>query len=282
MKRRLLLLLLLILVCNTLTIGQSTQAEKSVAGVDNTGWIQHPWKGKKVAFIGDSMTDPNNFKGEIRKFWSFLEEWLSIKPYVYGVSGKQWNDVERQANLLNKEHGDDVDAIIVWLGTNEFNSSVPIGQWYTEKDEEVLAARGEEAKNEIRTKRTFIMSNETYKGRINAAISLLKKMYPFKQIVLLTPLHRSYAKFGEKNVQPDENYKNRCGEYVDAYVQAIKEAGNLWSVPVIDINALTGMNPMIEEQLEYFHDKSYDRLHLSSKGQERLAQTLMYQLLTLP
>lgn len=282
MKRRLLLFLLLILVCNPLTIGQSTQTEKSLAGVDNAGWIQHPWKDKKVAFIGDSMTDPNNFKGEIRKFWSYLEEWLGIKPYVYGVSGKQWNDVERQANLLNKEHGDDVDAIIVWLGTNEFNSSVPVGQWYTEKDEEVLAARGEAAKNEIRTKRTFIISNETYKGRINAAISLLKKMYPFKQIVLLTPLHRSNAKFGEKNVQPDENYKNRCGEYVDAYVQAIKEAGNLWSVPVIDINALTGMNPMIEEQLEYFHDKSYDRLHLSSKGQERLAQTLMYQLLTLP
>ena len=98
----------------------------------------------------------------------------------------------------------------------------------------------------------------------------------------MTPIHRSGATFGEKNVQPDENYKNRCGEYVDAYVQAIKEAGILWSVPVIDINALTGLNPMIEEQLEYFHDKSYDRLHLSSKGQDRLARTLMYQLLTLP
>ena len=82
-------------------------------------------------------------------------------------------------------------------------------------------------------------------------------MFPDKQIVLLTPLHRSLAEFGEKNVQPDESYQNKCGEYVDAYVQAIKEAGNLWGVPVIDFNSVTGMNPMIEEQLIYFYDSGY-------------------------
>ena len=49
--------------------------------------------------------------------------------------------------------------------------------------------------------------------------------------MLLTPLHRSLANFGETNVQPDENYQNSCGEYVDAYVQAVKEAGNVWGVP---------------------------------------------------
>ncbi|GAB6865084.1 hypothetical protein JCM10556A_17610 [Bacteroides acidifaciens] len=44
---------------------------------------------------------------------------------------------------------------------------------------------------------------------------------------MLTPLHRAFADFGETNVQPDENYQNSCGEYVDAYVQAVKEAGNI-------------------------------------------------------
>ena len=37
------------------------------------------------------------------------------------------------------------------------------------------------------------------------------------------------------SVQPDENYQNSCGEYVDAYVQAVKEAGNVWGVPVIPL-----------------------------------------------
>ena len=69
-----------------------------------------------------------------------------------------------------------------------------------------------------------------------------------------------------------------CGEYVDAYVQAVKEAGNVWGVPVIDFNAVTGLNPMVEEQLIYFYDAGYDRLHPSTKGQIRMARTLMYQL----
>ena len=98
----------------------------------------------------------------------------------------------------------------------------------------------------------------------------------------MTPLHRSLAEFGEKNVQPDESYQNKCGEYVDAYVQAIKEAGNLWGVPVIDFNSVTGMNPMIEEQLIYFYDSGYDRLHPNTNGQERIAHTLMYQFISLP
>lgn len=53
-------------------------------------------------------------------------------------------------------------------------------------------------------------------------------------------------------------------------------------MPVIDFNAMTGMNPMVEEQLSYFYDSDYDRLHPGTKGQERMARTLMYQLLALP
>lgn len=53
-------------------------------------------------------------------------------------------------------------------------------------------------------------------------------------------------------------------------------------IPVIDFNAVTGMNPMVEEQLIYFYDAGYDRLHPDTKGQERMARTLMYQLLALP
>ena len=139
-----------------------------------------------------------------------------------------------------------------------------------------MAARGKTKKLETRIKRTLVMDNRTYKGRINIGISRLKSLFPDKQIILLTPLHRSFADFGEKS------YQNRCGEYVDAYDLAVKEAANVWGVPVIDFNAVTGMNPMVEGQLEYFYDPTFDRLHPSTKGQERMARTLMYQLLAFP
>jgi hypothetical protein len=78
-------------LCLALTLPASAQA-----------LIQHPWQGKRVAYLGDSITDPRN-KASQKKYWAWLQEWLGITPYVYGVSGRQWNDVIRQANQLKEE-----------------------------------------------------------------------------------------------------------------------------------------------------------------------------------
>ena len=56
----------------------------------------------------------------------------------------------------------------------------------------------------------------------------------------------------------------------------------MWSVPVIDLNAVSGMNPTVEEQKMYFVNPETDLLHPSTAGQERMARTLMYQLLAFP
>ncbi len=280
MKEKLLTLLTALLIASPYVNSQEISNQNDT---DGSGFSWHPWYGKKVGYIGDSITDPKNYKDEVKKkYWAFLEEWLGISPYVYGVSGRQWNDVPRQAQKLKNEHGDEVDAIIVFMGTNDFNSGIPIGEWFTEINEEVVAAHGEMKKPELRKKRVAIMSDSTYKGRINIGIKSLKELFPDKQVVLLTPLHRSTAIFNEKNVQPDESYQNKCEEYFDRYINAIKEAGNIWGVPVIDLNSLTGMNPMVGEQLIYFRDPSTDRLHPSTEGQRRMARTLLYQLLTIP
>ncbi len=68
----------------------------------------------------------------------------------------------------------------------------------------------------------------------------------------------------------------RIKEYVDAYVQAIKEAGNLWGVPVIDFNSVTGMNPMIEEQLIYFYDSG---VYLLSQSQTASNERTVHRLI---
>ena len=135
--------------------------------------------------MGDSITDPNCYGDKIKKYWDFLQEWLGITPYVYGISGRQWNDVPRQAEQLKKEHGEEVDAIVILMGTNDFNDGVPIGEWFTETEEQVMAARGQTQKLETRKKRTPIMDGSTYKGRINIGINRLKQLFPDKQIVFL-------------------------------------------------------------------------------------------------
>ena len=65
-------------------------------------------------------------------------------------------------------------------------------------------------------------------------------------------------------------------------MDVIKETGNVWGVPVIDLNSVSGLNPMVPEQIRYFSNPETDQLHPNAEGHRRMALTLMYQLLTLP
>ena len=95
-------------------------------------------------------------------------------------------------------------------------------------------------------KRTHSLDGGTLRGRINVAMSCLRECFPKTRIVLLTPIHRGFATFGAKNVQPDEAYANELGLFIDDYVAAIKEAGNAET----------------------------DRLHPSAAGHERIAEAI--------
>lgn len=241
----------------------------------------HPWQGRRVAYFGDSITDPRT-GGSSRKYWDYLQEWLGMTPLVYGISGKQWNDIPRQAEKLRAEHGDDFDAIIVLIGTNDYNAGVPLGEWYTEAEEEVMAGIHEPKHMVKRMRRWPALNDSTLRGRINIAMDTLKRMFPTKQVVLMTPIHRAGFYRSETNWQPSEDYCNLCGEYVSAYVDAVKEAGNIWAVPVIDLNAACGLFPLLDGNAPYFSDAETDRLHPSDEGHRRMALTMMYQLLALP
>lgn len=243
--------------------------------------LVHPWSGKRVAYFGDSITDPRT-GGSKKKFWSFLQDWLEITPLVYGVSGRQWDDIPRQANKLREEHGDNFDAIVIFMGTNDYNHAVPIGEWYTERLESVEYGHRYAKRSEHRMRRIPVMDSETYRGRINIAMDSLKRMFPTKQIVLLTPIHRGGFYANDTNWQCTEEYVNRCGEYLDAYVASIVEAGQVWAVPVIDLGALSGLYPLVDEHKQYFTNPVKDALHPNDAGHERMARTLMYQLLALP
>lgn len=70
--------------------------------------------------------------------------------------------------------------------------------------------------------------------------------------------------------------------YVDEYVNVVKEAANVWAVPVIDLNSISGLYPLLDEHAPYFHDAQTDRLHPNANGHYRMAKALAYQLLAYP
>lgn len=282
MKKQTLFTLALALSLAMPTSAQKAMTKKEIAEKEKAlKALQHPWKGKRVAYFGDSITDPK-VRASKTKYWGFLEEWLGITPYVYAISGRQWNDIPRQADALKAEHGDDFDAILIFIGTNDYNAGIPLGEWYTETVDSVRAAVHKPSEVVTRRHRHFAMDGNTFRGRINIALSKLKQMYPTKQIVVMTPIHRAYFGSSDKNIQPDESYENVRGIFFDEYVKAVKEAGNVWAVPVIDLNSLSGLFPLYDAGAQMFNKADVDRLHPNDLGHERMAKTIMWQLNALP
>lgn len=275
MRRIVLCIMLLTIACST---AMQAKREKEPAGI----YVNHPWYGKRIAYIGDSVTDPNQGGGQVTHYWQFLADWLHSTPLVYAVSGYEWSHAVGLTDKLHQEVGEDVDAIIVFLGTNDYNNDLPLGCWFTEKPEQVQRGKGGKEFQDVRMHRSLSMDQSTVRGRINVAMKHLKELYPTKQIILLTPLHRGYAFFGNGNRQPSEDYRNEQGLYIDHYVEAIAEAAHVWAVPVIDIYSLSGLLPTMPSQRQYFCDEKNDQLHPNTQGHQRLAKTLLTQLSSLP
>ena len=233
-------------------------------------WLaQYAKPSKKVLFLGDSITDKCHV-GCAKNYWGFLGDWYGFSPLVYGVNGQQMSDIPAQADKYRAEHPETPDVVFVFAGTNDFNGNVPLGEWYSVADAKV----NKDGREVVLKKREFIFDKGTFRGRINIAMRHLREVFPGARIVLLTPVHRGYATFSARNVQPDESYANTCGLFVDDYVAAVKEAGNVWAAKVVDINATSGLYPNAPSQDAFIHRSDTDRLHPSTAGHERIAEAI--------
>ena len=278
MKTKIITICALFMLITVSVNGQNTQEPpKKVVITKSEKTLHSQWDGKRVAYLGDSMTDTQRV-GTTCVYWEYLKDLMGIQPFVFGKNGNQWNDIYDQAVKMHKELGDSIDAIIIFCGTNDYSHGFPLGQFYRY----TTKTTNHNGKMVPLKYRTPIMTDSTFCGRINKAMSYLKNHYPQQQIIIMTPIHRGFAKFGENNVQPKESYSNERGLYIDDYVKAERQAASNWAVPVIDLFSLSGMYPLAESQLQYFHSRKMDRLHPNAKGDYRLAKTIQYQLLTLP
>ena len=224
---------------------------------------------KKVLFLGDSITDKHHV-GCTKNYWGYLADRYGFNPLVYGLNGQQWSDIAAQAKAYQKDHKECPDVVFVFAGTNDYNSNVPLGEWYSVSD----AKTNKNGREVTLKKRELSFDGGTFRGRINSAMSFLVDNFPSARIVLLTPVHRGYAKFGEGNVQPDESYANELGLFIDDYVNVVKEAGNVWSAKVVDINADAGLYPNSRAQDAFINNADVDRLHPSAAGHARIADAI--------
>lgn len=242
------------------------------------------WKNKKVCFLGDSITEGVGVSKDT-VYWNLLAEKLGIISLGYGTNGARFLDLFYQSKKMFEENQNDIDAVFLFAGTNDFNGGVPLGDWFIESEKIVAKTLNTslQSNSQIRKYREFNYDTKTFKGCINLVLSYLKTNYPDKQIVLMTPIHRAYATFGNENVQYDEMHSNAIGVFFDEYVMAVKEAANIWSTELIDTNACSGFFPLYDKSANlYFCNFFTDRLHPNSIGHQRLAETIAKKMINIP
>jgi lysophospholipase L1-like esterase len=269
-----LLLLLSLLVVSYGQDQHTSLTERVIKDSEKT--LNSQWNGKRVAYLGDSMTQKPRDGSAV--YWEYLDTLLGIEPFVYGISGHQWDDIYDQAVKLKNERNTDVDAIFIFAGTNDYNNNVPLGDFFTETTKQT----NHDGERVTRKYRSRIYDDSTFCGRINNVMAFLKDHYSMQQVVILTPLHRGFAKFSDSNVQPEENFSNGQGLFLEDYVNTLKKAALNWAVPIIDLYSISGLYPLSDSYTQYFRNRETDRLHLNSEGNYRLAKTIQYQLLTIP
>ncbi len=211
-------------------------------------------EGLKINFLGDSITEACGVSCVENVFWNVLkrEEGLA-EARGYGVSGtrfaKKKNPSEKPRWDLDfiqryPEMSDDADAVVIFGGTNDFgHGDAPLGEMSD------------------RTPYTFYGACHTlFEGVINK--------YPEAVIVVMTPLHR----IEEDNPRGDSNKLDGEGVApLSAYVDIIKEVACFYSLPVLDLWSVSGIQPKVQVLREKYCP---DGLHPNDAGHKLIASRL--------
>ena len=200
-------------------------------------------KGKKINFLGDSITEGSGTSCEAARFTCVLKEIAGLSEIRnYGIGGTR---IARQlvcpdttdfcARFSGME--DDADAIVVFGGTNDYgHGDAPFGEF---------------------TDRT----PQTFCGAVHYLFRGLIEKYPTKPIIILTPRQRI------NDYKPNNSNQKVLKDYVDV----IRDTAEMYSLPVLDLFASFGICPDISEQREAFCP---DGLHPNDAGNRVLAEKL--------
>ena len=238
------------------TVEEHTQIINILQGNGSTG-VVNEWSGKKASFLGDSITFGIN---TTKTYHQYLKEIMGFSVCNnYGIDGSTITDKSNGICTRYNNVASDSDIIFIFGGTNDFFHNKQLGEWYT------------------LDRTTRVMNNDisTFRGALAVICNGLITKFPTKQIVLLTPLHRST--FGG---QPTDLQTNQIGLYLENYVECVKEAGRIFGIPVIDLNGESGLYPINAENANvYFHEN--DKLHPNANGHLKIAKTIQGKLKTI-
>lgn len=206
-------------------------------------------EGLTINFLGDSITEGHGTTGLDKVFHQIIKEKYNMKhAYNYGVGGTRiarqlvpervstkWDmTFELRAEIMDRN----ADAVVVFGGTNDYgHGDAPFG----ELDSEDIY---------------------TFCGAMNSLIKKLKRDFPGKKIIFMTPLHRLCE------TDPSRPDSKILADYADEMVTICKKH----DVDVIDLFKINPLDPADKELVP-------DGLHPSDKGHSVMAEVIAEELL---
>lgn len=208
-------------------------------------------KGKKIIFLGDSITEGCGTSSQERVYHGILKERYGLREIKnYGEGGTR---VARQTEITSlvrdrdfilraRDMDKDADVVVVFGGTNDYgHGQAPLGSIDN-------------------------LDMHTFYGALHTLIRNLINDYVDKQIVFMTPLHR-HNEYGQGTWKPDGVEQRPLCDYV----KAVKDVCEYYSVPVLDLYScgeLCGNTPV------WYKEYMPDGLHPNDKGHEIIASKL--------
>ena len=217
--------------------------------------LSYDWNGASAVFIGDSITYGS---GTTKAYHQYLKESLSLSSALnHGINSSTISansdyGTTKQPLINRYTSIPDADLITIFMGTNDYGHETPLGTINDSTD-------------------------VSFYGALNVIIPALKEAHPYSRIVLLTPIHR-YG-FGTSGILGTaftyDHIPNGAGYSLGDYVNAIKNIGNKYSVPVIDLYTLFDLDVTDQSiRTQYIPDG----LHPNAAGHEILANLIKNEL----
>ena len=213
-------------------------------------------KGKKIIFIGDSITEGVGVSDINNRYDNRLRRMCGFSSTVnYGIGGTRFAYQSRpsavptfdlyfcgRAHLVDRS----ADIVVVYGGVNDYiHGDAPIGS------------------ADDRTP-------ETFKGAVHYLMKFLSETFSGKPVVFMTPARCSFAGATDLDVSKN-SFKRADAQPLAFYVDHIIETAKLYGVHVLDLYRDLPIDPKQDADREKY---TTDGLHFNDAGHEVIAELL--------
>lgn len=188
------------------------------------------WENKRWITLGDSITKAGGYQKNLLETLKFSKiDNKGINGQTMAHQNKNISTWDLGKNIDYKDY----DLVTIFIGTNDFRYHKPLGK--------------------IKSINSDTFDDKTFIGAYQLLLNKIKSSNPHIKIVLITPIQRDKDGFDIHHFNEENN------QLID-YVNAIKKLAYLYSLPVIDLYAESGI---ASDNLQFY---TKDGLHPNEQG----------------